>query len=166
MLSPPDTMRRLSVHYASDNRLFVTASPSARPDGDAAQRSDIYTLSPTGTLELLITPGQTAIPAIPVQRALSGGRLLVAFGRGFGIVNPADKTIRSFAATSYSASATGEDVVFVTTRRVEQPAPVVPFPPIGTAGIATVNRPEFDPGRQRVRPIATEGGVRHAAAGG
>jgi hypothetical protein len=131
ILSPPDTMRRLSVHYASDNRLFVTASPSARPDGDVAQRSDIYTLSPTGTLELLIAPGQTAIPAIPVQRALSGGRLLVAFGRGFGIVNPADKTIRSFAATSYSASATGEDVVFVTTRRVEQPAPVVPFPPPG-----------------------------------
>ena len=131
ILSPPDTMRRLSVHYASDNRLFVTANPSARPDGDAVQRSDIYALSPTGTLELLIAPGQTAIPAIPVQRALSGGRLLVGFGRGFGIVNPADKTIRSFAATSYSASATGEDVVFLTTRRVEQPAPVVPLAPPG-----------------------------------
>ena len=107
IVSAPGGITRLTVHYSTDDQLFVTGSPVTGPGG----QPQVYRIERKGA-PVPVTTGSTPLRVV---QALAGGRLLAAAGNAaFAIVEPANGAARTFDATTYSASARGDTIVFLT----------------------------------------------------
>jgi Tol biopolymer transport system component len=107
IVSPPGGITRLTVHYSTDDQLFVTGAPVAGPSGP----TQVYRVD-AKSAPVPVTTGATPLRVV---QALAGGRLLAAAGNAaFAIVEPATGGARTFDAISYSASARGDTIVFLT----------------------------------------------------
>lgn len=102
IVGPPGATMRQSVHYSTDDQLYVTAAPQ----GANQTQTQAYRLAAGGDVPLATAPTR-------IVQALAGGRLLVTAATGFGILDPANGSTRTFPTTGYAASASGESIVFL-----------------------------------------------------
>ena len=168
---------KVSLHYATDDRLFVTGAPSGGPptqvqifvDGmplaiakapsitcvtQALEGGRLLVAIGSGELRTLGLSASASVPICPVQ-ALDDRQIRVSLVQAFGILDLATGSLRTFEASSYAASPKGDAVVFagrVDGRTSIQIVPVTGNTPptvVKASDIPTVN-PVLSPDGRRV----------------